>query len=231
VRTHSRKRSVVLGVLAGASIALAPLAAAAQSGSGAATGAGSSATQAEHDHPGAAQGAPAAEAGAGTRAAGEVSKIDEKKFVTEAAAGSRAEVELAKIAERRARNPAVKEFAQRMQRDHSATNERLEKLAQGLGIQLPDRLDPEHQQLADRLEKLEADDFDADYMKAMVDDHEKDVAEFRQASLTKEGAVASFAEQTLPTLEKHLEMARQINQQVAASGPAGTKYENEPDAD
>jgi putative membrane protein len=168
-----------------------------------------------------------AQAASGSQA--QESKIDEKKFVTEAYAGGLAEIRLAKIAERRAQSPAVKQFAQKMQQDHSKADERLANLAKSLGIQLPNELTPEHQQLADRLNTIEADDFDEDYMKAMVDDHEKDVAAFKQASLTNEGAVAQFAKDTLPTLEQHLAMARQVDQQVSMGGPAGTKYDGEAD--
>lgn len=45
----------------------------------------------------------------------------------------------------------------------------------------------------------------------MVEDHEKDIAEFsEEASTGKDPAVKSFAARTLPTLKMHLQMAQSI---------------------
>ena len=63
----------------------------------------------------------------------------------------------------------------------------------------------------DRLEKLSGNEFDQAYMRDMVKDHTKDVAEFQKAASTASNPdVKSFAEQTLPTLQSHLKQARQI---------------------
>ncbi|HZR79492.1 MAG TPA: DUF4142 domain-containing protein [Candidatus Binatia bacterium] len=224
--TSKTTMKTLAGMLAGTALALAPVAVPAQQGP-------------DTQHPGGSAAgihtttdalAPTGEAA--KRGQGDVpATIDAKKFLNEAAIGGIAEVQLAKIAEQRARSPQVKQFAQTMDRDHSRANERLAEVAKKVGVQVPDQLDPDHQQLADRLTKLEADDFDADYMKAMVDDHEKDVAAFQQATQSKDTEVAKFAEETLPVLRRHLEMARQIDNQVTMRGPAGTKYDGAPDRD
>jgi putative membrane protein len=49
----------------------------------------------------------------------------------------------------------------------------------------------------------------------MVDDHEEDVAKFRDMSKSASTpAVKSFAQKTLPTLEQHLKMAKDIAARV-----------------
>jgi putative membrane protein len=57
--------------------------------------------------------------------------------------------------------------------------------------------------------------FDKDYMAAMVKDHEKDVAEFEKEA--KDGSdpdVKAWASKTLPTLKKHLELAKAAQAKV-----------------
>ena len=63
----------------------------------------------------------------------------------------------------------------------------------------------------DQLSKLSGPEFDHAYMQMMVEDHEKDVAEFKQeAASGKNPAIKNFAAQTLPTLEDHLRQARDV---------------------
>ncbi len=46
----------------------------------------------------------------------------------------------------------------------------------------------------------------------MVNDHNKDVAEFNKASTTlQDEAIKNFAGKTLPTLQKHLDSTKAIN--------------------
>jgi putative membrane protein len=62
---------------------------------------------------------------------------------------------------------------------------------------------------APKMDKMDDATFDKDYMAAMVKDHEKDVAEFEAEA--KDGSdpdVKAWASKTLPTLKKHLELAK-----------------------
>ena len=52
-------------------------------------------------------------------------------------------------------------------------------------------------------------------MSHMVEDHEKDVAEFDKASTSATDAdLKAWAGRTLPTLKEHLEMAKQTARKV-----------------
>jgi putative membrane protein len=65
-------------------------------------------------------------------------------------------------------------------------------------------------------------EFDRAYMKDMVQDHTKDVAEFRKESTSaKDPDVKSFASQTLPTLEDHLKEAKGITPAGASKQSSG----------
>jgi len=140
----------------------------------------------------------------------------EREFMMKAAQGGLAEVEFGQLASQRAANPAVKQFGQRMVNDHSKANDQLKQLALRKGVLIPAELDSEHKELMDKLAKLNGAAFDREYMKNMVEDHEKDVKEFQeQAEGAADPDLKAFASNTLPTLEQHLQMARDTAKKVS----------------
>jgi putative membrane protein len=142
-------------------------------------------------------------------------------FAKDAAKGGLMEVTLGGIAVERAASAEVKAFGQRMVDDHSAANEKLKSIAEAKQIELPTELDGEKQQLVDKLSALSGAEFDQAYMQEMVSDHEKDVEHFRaQAEQGQDAELKTFAAQTLPTLEEHLQHARDT---ASAVGVAATE--------
>jgi putative membrane protein len=140
------------------------------------------------------------------------------EFILDAAKGGMAEVELGKLAAQRAQNDEVKKFAQRMVDDHSKANDQLKQIAQSKSIKLPEELETKDKSLMQRLEKLNGPAFDRAYMTAMQNDHVKDVNEFkREANAGRDPQVKSFASSTLPTLEEHLQQAKQTRTLTTAS--------------
>ncbi len=132
-------------------------------------------------------------------------------FMNDAAPGNMAEVELGHLAEKQAASNDVKQFAQKMIEDHSKTGEELKQLAMQKKVTLPPDVLPKHKEIMDKLSKLSGADFDREYVKAMVEAHEKDVAAFENAAKTAADAdVKAFAAKTLPTLKMHLEMIKGI---------------------
>jgi putative membrane protein len=135
----------------------------------------------------------------------------DQSFVKKAGAGGMAEVELGKLATEKASSDDVKKFGQRMVDDHSKANDQLKQLASQKGVNLPSDLEAKDKALKDHLSKLSGEQFDRAYMKNMVRDHTKDVAEFRKESKSaKDNDLKNFASQTLPTLEDHLKQAKSI---------------------
>jgi putative membrane protein len=136
-------------------------------------------------------------------------------FLQKAAMGGLAEVELGKLAQQNASSAEVKRFASQMVTDHGKANQEIQTLAKKEGLELPTRLDAKHQALRERLEKLQGAEFDRAYMAEMVADHTKDVDEFDQAAkASTDPQVKEFASRTLPTLEAHLKMARDIQKSL-----------------
>jgi putative membrane protein len=120
-----------------------------------------------------------------------------------------AEVNLASIALKRASSPDVRRFAQQMLNDHTKANRELLALADKKKLALAQRMDKPHQELADKLIRMEGADFDREYMKGQLADHEEAVALFENESENgNDGDLKDWAGKTLPTLKHHLEMVR-----------------------
>jgi putative membrane protein len=142
----------------------------------------------------------------------------DENFAKKAAQGGMAEVKLGQLAEERGSNPAVKNFGRRMVQDHSKANEQLKSATSKESTPLPNELDKSDQATYDRLSKLSGDAFDRAYARDMVKDHTKDVSEFqKEAKNGQDEAIKNFAAQTLPTLQNHLDQARQMEQAVNQS--------------
>jgi len=178
-----------------------------------------------------------------TGTAGSVSNSD-KNFVNDQLSGGEAEIELAKLAQDHGSNPEVKEFAQMMIDDHMKAGDQLKQVAGTSGIPEQPQIDSKHQDLMDKLSKMNGAEFDKAYMDAMVDDHEKDVSDVRSrvdedrsvtdklkgnnpenpASVKPKTSddrvtmsVNQWAADTLPTIEHHLDRAKQIKDDLSHS--------------
>lgn len=140
-------------------------------------------------------------------------------FAMRAAQGGTAEVQLGQLAAQRASNPEVKAFGQHMVDDHSKANDNLKSIAQSENMTLPTSLNGKDQAEYTKLQGLSGADFDREYVKFMVKDHEEDIKEFqKQVSKGKDPRMKAFAQQTLPTLQEHLSRIQSIQ-----SGMAGSK--------
>lgn len=148
----------------------------------------------------------------------------DRKFMDKAAQGGMAEVEMGQLAEQNGQSADVKAFGKRMVDDHTKANDQLKQLAEQKGVALPTSLDAKDQATKDRLSKLQGAAFDKAYMKDMVTDHKMDVAEFqRESKMAHDPDLKSWAGQTLPTLQSHLQQAEKI------SGSSGTAMEKNAD--
>jgi len=139
-----------------------------------------------------------------------VGKSDHK-FMPEAAMGGLAEVQLAQMAQQKASSQEVKDYARRLEQDHTKANEQLKTISQQRQVSLPSDIG-EHQAMVTKLNGLSGPAFDQAYMKMMVQDHRKDIKAFERESNTgMDSDLKNFASSTLPTLREHLQMAEQLN--------------------
>jgi putative membrane protein len=152
---------------------------------------------------------------------------EDLEFATKAAQGGIKEVRLGELAQQQAATPEVQQFGQRMVQDHGQANEQLMQIAESKGIELPTEMPQDAQQLHDELQQKSGQEFDQAYMDEMVSDHHEEVEAFQQyVEAGQDPDLKSFAEQTLPVLEQHLQLAQQTQEQVTAAAGQG----EQPDA-
>lgn len=156
--------------------------------------------------------------GAATSQQTQVSQQD-RHFAKEAALSGMAEVELGKIAGQKAANPQVKQFGDRMVKDHWQANDKLRDLAKDLKIDLPKDLDAAHKQTMDELRKLSGAEFNKRYIGNQVEAHETAIKKFEQEGQSgRSEKLKTFAQQTLPILKDHLQQAQNIQRQIGKGG-------------
>jgi putative membrane protein len=141
-----------------------------------------------------------------------------QKFLTKAIQGNLAEVAMGQLAEQQGGSADIKAFGQALQKDHSDANAKAMAAATAMGVTSPTAPTKKQEADHDKLAKLSGEKFDREFAKHMVMDHKKDIAEYTKASKMKAGdQAASYAADTLPTLQSHLDTA----QALAKHGKAG----------
>lgn len=159
---------------------------------------------------------------AGTGEESMVGKQD-REFMMHAAMGGMTEVQLAQMAQQKAESQEVKDYARKLEQDHTQANEKLKAIAQERQVSLPTDIGAEHQQMVTKLNGLSGAEFDKAYVKMMVSDHKKDVKEFEKvANRSMDSDLKNFASATAPTLKEHLTAAQQLQSGSTRSRSADT---------
>jgi len=128
-----------------------------------------------------------------------------------------AEVDLGKMAAGKAENARVKDFADLMVKDHT---DALMKLRSVPGAPADVKPNAKQQQTMDRLSKLSGAQFDREYMRTMVSDHQEAVKALEHlsahgGSTAPSGTdLASVARELLPTVQHHLQLAQEIQKEL-----------------
>lgn len=144
--------------------------------------------------------------------------VTAQSFASQAAVIGKAEIELAQLALNNTKNEEIRIYAERMVKDHTAADQKLKKIAATQNLQLPQSLDAKHQAMKQKLAGLKDGAFDREYKKHMTMGHGEAVALFESASQTQQMPkdLKEFAASTLPTLEKHHEMAKDLDMKEGA---------------
>jgi putative membrane protein len=148
------------------------------------------------------------------------------KFVNMAARDGEAEVILGKLAADKASSEDVKKFGQQMVDDHTKANEELKSIAKSKNIDLEKAQangTKKGERISQKLSKLEGAEFDKGYVGIMLKEHESAVKQFEgQSKDGQDEDLKAFAAKTLPTLQHHLEMVKELQSKVGKlEGGAG----------
>lgn len=137
-------------------------------------------------------------------------------FVDNAAAGGISEIETSRLALEKSQSADIKQFANMMITDHSKANDELASIAKANDIKVPDTTTLV-KQAKEKILDMRDESFDAAYANNQVKAHEETIELFKKEANTVtddkvKGApeLKAFAQKMLPTLEKHLTAAKEL---------------------
>jgi putative membrane protein len=137
---------------------------------------------------------------------------DDAAFVREAAQAGLAEVRMGQLAQANAQNDQLKDFGQKLVNDHTKANDELSRIASSKGFQFPTAMSGKDDRMMEHLSSLNGIEFDKTCSRDAVEAHEKAVKLFKtEAQSGQDPDLKAFAQRTLPTLEDHLRMAKQLS--------------------
>ena len=142
----------------------------------------------------------------------------DKSFLKDAAESGNAEVEASKVAVSQSSSADVKSFAQQMVDDHGKAGSELKGLAEQKGVKVPDDPSTVKKTEIKMLSGRKGSGFDQHYADSIgVKAHEDTVKLFqKEVDKGTDADVKAWAQKTLPTLQHHLEMARQLKAKTDA---------------
>lgn len=157
-------------------------------------------------------------AGCSTPQASSPLSAADQTFLENAAQGNYAEIEGSRMAQEKATSQNVKDFAATMIQEHSRANEKLTALAKKKDYVPP--VEPSILQRTElkSLSLLSGDAFNTMYVDRIgVAAHTATVQQFETAATNAQDPdVRDFAQEMLPTLRHHLQMAHTLNEQQKA---------------
>jgi putative membrane protein len=130
-------------------------------------------------------------------------------FVKKAAVGGLFEIQSSQFAAQKA-NGSNRDFAEQMINDHQKMSNDLKSVVQDQTAEssVPSQLDKSHQEMLDKLQRMNGTAFDRQYKKDQIAAHKQAVTLFKQYATTgDDAALKTWADNTLPELEHHLNMA------------------------
>jgi putative membrane protein len=149
--------------------------------------------------------------------AGGAAATSEQDFVNLAAQTDMTEAHLGQMAEEQSSSQAVKDYAQMLVTDHTNDYKQLCADAEKAGLTVPKGIDEKHNKTIAMFEKLKGGAFDHHYIHEMAVGHEAAIAAYKKE--VQEGQnpdIKAYAAQALPTLEKHLNGAKDLEKGKAA---------------
>ncbi|HEX9407733.1 MAG TPA: DUF4142 domain-containing protein [Thermoanaerobaculia bacterium] len=138
----------------------------------------------------------------------------QQQFIQKAAQGNEKEVDLAKMAQDKAQDSQLKDYAKQLEQDHSDALDDLKRIANKANITIDTTPAAEKASNSDRLNAATGRNFDRAYINMMIDDHQKDIAEFEREQENATGDLKEFIDKTLPVMREHLQKAEDLQKNL-----------------
>ena len=127
---------------------------------------------------------------------------------------------MSNMALKKSKNPDVKAFAQKMVDDHTKLISDMKPFADQMGVPPPTKVPKDAQQEEARLKAKTGDNFDKEYITAMVADHHKDLGEFiNERDTTQNQDLKATVAQGTQVVKQHTDMIDQMAQAKGITTP------------
>lgn len=148
----------------------------------------------------------------------------DQDFLTLAAQTDMTEANLGQLAQTNAGSDDVKSYAQKLVSDHTADYTKLTALATKANLTIPKGLDAKQNKMIAPYAKLKGAAFDRKYLHDMVAGHEAAVSAYnKQARDGQNADIKSYAQATIPDLEKHESDAKDLMKAGGSKKPAAAQ--------
>ncbi len=131
-------------------------------------------------------------------------------FIQKAIEGNLAEIKVGQLAQQKGASEGVRHFGTVLEQDHSTANQQAMTAASSMGVTPPSEPSAKEQATYQHLASLSGKEFDKAFVKAEVKDHKKDIAEYKKEAKSSNSPAANYAQQILPDLHKHLQLAESL---------------------
>lgn len=149
--------------------------------------------------------------GAHKKAVASAAPMTDQQFVDFAGQTDMMEANLGQLAENQASAQAVKDYAQMLVTDHTNDYTQLGLVAGKANLIVPKGLDAAHDKMIAPFDKLKGAAFDHRYIQEMITGHTKAIAVYtKEAADAQSADLKAYASETLPTLQKHLDGAKDL---------------------
>ncbi|MFC0407578.1 DUF4142 domain-containing protein [Roseomonas elaeocarpi] len=160
---------------------------------------------------------------AAVRSQGHGLSAADRQFLEMAGPANMTEVELGKLASEKGSSPGIKLFGRWMASAHGFAGRELATITERNHDTKPGMaMTAEQKASVEKLRGMSGKEFDQEFLRVMVEDHQKAVALFqKEAQGGQDPMVRSFAQNIVPAVQEHLQQAQDLRQDLFNVGGEG----------
>jgi putative membrane protein len=137
----------------------------------------------------------------------------DQAFVREEMERDATEAQLGQLAQQKAESPDVKQLAEKMVETRTNLDKQLAPIAKGLNVDQPREPSKKGKQLIAKLEALSGPQFEEEYLRTVVKDHQQDVKDFKaESGAAQDPTLQQAARQDEGVFQSQLQIIEQIAQ-------------------
>jgi putative membrane protein len=146
------------------------------------------------------------------------SPTTDANFLQQAVHTESTEAQIGQLAVTKSSSDGVQKLGRMLIEDHAASGREATRLANTLQVSLPTGAATDQEATYRALSGLSGDAFDMAFVDAVIKNSEAAIADYQAQAKSGDGEVATYADNTLPLLERHLRMARMLKMRASEHG-------------